>query len=166
MRRPRHIAVVGAGMTLSPDLEALAERVGVEVARAGCTLVCGGLGGVMEAACRGARSQGGRTIGILPGGDAEEANPFVEVVITTGLGEVRNLVIVRSADAVIAIGGRHGTLSEVAFALLEGRPVVGLGTWRLTAPGRHTEEFVQATDAKDAVRLALHALSARGGRSG
>jgi uncharacterized protein (TIGR00725 family) len=91
--------------------------------------VTGGLGGVMEAACRGARSRGGMTLGILPGDDREAANGWVEIAVTTGLGELRNGLVVRASDALVAIGGGHGTLSEVAFALKIGRPVVGLGTW-------------------------------------
>jgi uncharacterized protein (TIGR00725 family) len=94
-------------------------------------VVCGGLGGVMEAACRGAKDAGGMTIGILPGTDRSAANPYVDVAIPTGLGEARNALVVRAADAVIAIGGGYGTLSEVAFALKAGKRVVGLGTWEI-----------------------------------
>jgi uncharacterized protein (TIGR00725 family) len=94
-------------------------------------LVCGGLGGVMEAACRGAKGSGGLTVGILPGADRAAANPFVDVAIPTGLGEARNALVVRAADAVIAIGGGYGTLSEIALALRAGKPVVGLGTWEI-----------------------------------
>lgn len=159
VKRKRTLAVIGPGSSLSPDLEALAEDVGREVARSSSTLVCGGLGGVMEAACRGARSEGGHTVGILPGASVDEANPWVEVAIATGLGEARNLVIVRTADAVIAVGGRYGTLTELAFALHEGKPVVGLGTWKLTPPGRQTDEVRQAKDAREAVRLALAGIS-------
>ena len=91
--------------------------------------MCGGLGGVMEAACRGAKDAGGTTVGILPGTDRAAANPFVEVAVATGLGEARNALVVRAADAVIAIGGGYGTLSEIALALKAGKRVVGLGTW-------------------------------------
>jgi uncharacterized protein (TIGR00725 family) len=94
-------------------------------------LVCGGLGGVMEAACTGAKGGGGTTIGILPGTDRAAANPFVDFAIPTGLGEARNALVVRAADALIAIGGGYGTLSEIAFALKAGKPVVGLGTWEI-----------------------------------
>jgi uncharacterized protein (TIGR00725 family) len=94
-------------------------------------LICGGLGGVMEAACRGAKQTGGTTVGILPGDDRSAANPYVDIVIPTGLGEARNAVVVRSADALIAIGGAYGTLSEIAFALKAGKLVVGLGTWEV-----------------------------------
>jgi len=105
--------------------------VGAGLAAAGAVVVTGGLGGVMEAACRGARSRRGRTLGILPGDDREAANGWVEIAVATGLGELRNGLVVRAADAVVAIGGGHGTLSEVALALKLGRPVVGLGTWEV-----------------------------------
>ena len=101
------IAVVGAGRA-SPEELAVAEEVGAEIAAAGAVLVCGGLGGVMEAACRGARSRGGRTVGLLPGLDRGEANGWVEVAVPTGLGEARNALIVRAADAIVAVGGRVG----------------------------------------------------------
>ena len=124
------IAVVGPGRASPEELET-AEQVGAEIAAAGAVLVCGGLGGVMEAACRGARSRRGRTVGILPGDDRAAANGWVEIAIATGLGELRNGLVVRAADAVVAVGGGHGTLSEVALALKLGRPVVGLGTWKV-----------------------------------
>src|SRR3954471_24681313 len=108
------IAVVGAGRDADERDLAAAEEAGAAIAASGAPLVCGGLGGVMEAACRGARSRGGLTIGLLPGDDREEANGWVQLAIPTGLGEVRNTLIVRSADAVIAIGGAWGTLSEIA----------------------------------------------------
>ena len=94
-------------------------------------MVCGGLGGAMEAACRGAKAEGGTTVGILPGGDRSAANPYVDVAVPTGLGEARNALVVRAADAVIAVAGGYGTLSEIALALSAGKPVVGLGTWEL-----------------------------------
>jgi uncharacterized protein (TIGR00725 family) len=103
--------------------------VGRELASRGVVLVCGGLGGVMEAACRGAKGGGGTTIGILPGTDRAAANPFVDFAFPTGLGEARNALVVRAADALIAVGGAYGTLSEIAFALKAGKPVAGLGTW-------------------------------------
>jgi uncharacterized protein (TIGR00725 family) len=109
----------------------VAESVGRELASRGAVLVCGGLGGVMEAACTGAKEGGGTTIGILPGTDRAAANAFVDFAIPTGLGEARNALVVRAADALIAIGGGYGTLSEIAFALKAGKPVVGLGTWEI-----------------------------------
>jgi uncharacterized protein (TIGR00725 family) len=105
--------------------------VGRALGERGVALVCGGLGGVMEAACRGAKEAGGATIGILPGSDRAAANEFVDVAIPTGFGEARNVLVVRAADAVIAVGGGHGTLSEIAFALKAGKRVVGLGTWEI-----------------------------------
>src|SRR3954447_20852118 len=130
MSRTPYVAVVGPG-DASPDELAKAEEVGAGLAAAGAVVVTGGLGGVMEAACRGARSRRGRTIGILPGEDRDAANGWVEIAIATGLGELRNGLVVRAADALVAIGGAYGTLSEVALALKLGRPVVGLGTWQV-----------------------------------
>jgi uncharacterized protein (TIGR00725 family) len=131
----------------SPDEVAAAEEVGRLVAGRGAVLVCGGLDGAMEAACRGARERGGTTVGILPGGDRGEANPHVEVAIATGLGEGRNVVVVRAADALIAVGGGYGTLSEIAFALKAGKRVVGLGSWEI--------EGIEAADSPEAAVAAL-----------
>jgi len=126
--RTPYVAVVGAGEASPADL-VLAEEVGAGLADLGAVVVTGGLGGVMEAACRGARSRRGRTLGILPGDDRDAANGWVEVAVATGMGELRNGLVVRASDALVAVGGGHGTLSEVALALKLGRPVVGLGTW-------------------------------------
>jgi uncharacterized protein (TIGR00725 family) len=126
--------------------------VGRGLAERGTVLVCGGLGGVMEAACRGAKEAGGTTVGILPGLDPADANPYVDVALATGLGEGRNLLVVRAADALIAIGGGHGTLSEIALALKAGKRVVGIGTWDI-------EGVVPAPDAAAAVEAALADLS-------
>jgi len=130
MSRTPYVAVVGPGEA-SPEELHTAEEVGAGLAAAGAVVVTGGLGGVMEAACRGARSRRGRTLGILPGDDRDDANGWVEIAVATGLGELRNGLVVRAADAVVAIGGGHGTLSEIALALKLGRPVVGLGTWEV-----------------------------------
>jgi uncharacterized protein (TIGR00725 family) len=142
-----HIAVIGPGRA-SEDEARAAEAVGHALATRGAVLVCGGLGGVMEAACRGAKAAGGTTVGILPGNDRADANPYVDVALATGLGEMRNGLIVRAVDALIAVGGEFGTLSEVALALKAGKPVVGLGSWDL-------EPVVRAETPEDAVRLAL-----------
>ena len=142
-----HIAVVGAS-SAGAEQERDAEAVGRALGEAGAVLVCGGRGGVMEAACRGAKATGGTTVGILPGSDRADANPYVDVALATGMGELRNGLIVRSADALIAIGGAFGTLSEVALALQAGKAVVGLGSWDL-------EAIVRATDPTDAVQRAL-----------
>jgi uncharacterized protein (TIGR00725 family) len=130
MTRTPYVAVVGPGDASAPQLHA-AEEVGAGLAAAGAVVVTGGLGGVMEAACRGARSRRGHTLGILPGEDREAANGWVEIAVATGLGELRNGLVVRAADALVAIGGGHGTLSEIALALKLGRPVVGLATWEV-----------------------------------
>lgn len=118
-------------------------------------LVCGGLGGAMEAACRGARESGGTTIGILPGTDRAAANAYVDVAIATGLGEARNTLVVRAADAVIAVAGEFGTLSEIAFALKVGKPVVGIATWELARGGTAVEAIERARDPAEAVERAL-----------
>jgi uncharacterized protein (TIGR00725 family) len=128
--RTPYVAVVGPGDASAPELQT-AEEVGARLAAAGAVVVTGGLGGVMEAACRGARSRHGTTIGILPGEDRDAANGWVQVAIATGLGELRNGLVVRAADALVAVGGGHGTLSEVALALKLKRPVIGLGTWEV-----------------------------------
>jgi hypothetical protein len=160
MRRPPVIGVIGENDP-TPEVVALAETVGAELASAGAVLVCGGLGGVMEAACRGARGKGGITIGILPGTQREDANPYVTYAIPTGLGHARNILVVRTAQAVIAIGGRYGTLSEIAFAKIEGIAVVGLQTWELRREGMEDDAIQPAVDPREAVRLALEAARMR-----
>jgi uncharacterized protein (TIGR00725 family) len=150
MSRTPYVAVVGPGDASSQELEA-AEDVGAGLAERGAVVVTGGLGGVMEAACRGARSRRGRTVGILPGEDRGAANGWVEVAIATGLGELRNGLVVRAVDALVAIGGGHGTLSEVALALKLGRPVVGLGTWDVHG----VEQVSTPADAIDRVSALL-----------
>ncbi len=152
------VAVCGAGLC-GPDLAALAEAVGRGLAEAGALLVCGGLGGVMAAVCRGARLAGGTTVGLLPGLDRGEANPDVLIPIATGLGEGRNLLIVRAADAVIAIGGEYGTLSEIALARKLGRLVVGLRTWDLGTGEDGRPHVVPAATAAEAVALALSGVT-------
>lgn len=151
-----YVAVIGAS---EPDSErdAQAREVGAELARAGAVLVCGGLGGVMEASCAGARQAGGITVGLLPGADRGAANPHLDVALATGLGELRNGLIVRASDAVIAVAGGYGTLSEIGFALRLGRPVVGLGTWDLARGGVADGGVVRASSPADAVSRALAA---------
>ena len=124
----RIIGVIGAG-NADAALTGIAEEVGRLIATRNALLVCGGLGGVMEAAARGAKGAGGTTIGILPQATKEMANQYIDVPVATGFGEGRNVVIIRTADALIAIGGEYGTLSELAFALKMGKPVVGINTW-------------------------------------
>jgi uncharacterized protein (TIGR00725 family) len=148
------VAVIGPGDATGEELAA-AEEVGRLLAEQGALLVCGGLGGVMEAACRGAKSAGGATLGILPGADRHDANPHVDVAVATGLGEARNALVVRAADALIAVGGGFGTLSEIGLALKTGKPVVGLGSWELARRGRPEHALHEASDPADAVRRAL-----------
>jgi uncharacterized protein (TIGR00725 family) len=126
----RQIGVIG-GAVCSPEIYEIAREVGSEIAKNGFSLVCGGLTGVMEAACRGAREAGGTTIGILPTTNKRDANPYVDVVIPTGLGHARNVLVVLASDAVVAIDGEAGTLSEIAIALKVGKPIVGIRTWEL-----------------------------------
>jgi hypothetical protein len=152
------IAVIGPGDVRSPEVLDSAEEAGAAVAEAGAILVCGGLGGVMEAACRGARSRGGVTVGILPGGDREDANGWVSIALPTGLGEARNALIARAADAVVAIGGGWGTLSEIALACRLGRPVVGVGSWVVSHRDVADPTVEQAQDAAQAVRWVLAQL--------
>lgn len=153
------VAVVGPGTTTDPDLLAAAEEVGRGLAEAGLVVVTGGLGGVMAAAARGARSAGGRTIGLLPGDDAAAADHAVDVAIPTGLGELRNALVVRSAAVVVAVGGSWGTLSEVALARRSGRPVVSLHGWRVAGPPPD-DDVLDVPDAASAVRAAVSLLSA------
>lgn len=122
------IGIIGAG-DCSPDVYKTAEKLGELVASRGDTLICGGLGGVMEAAAKGAKSMGGVTIGILPGFTSEDANPFIDIPVVTGLSHARNVIIVRSSDVLIAVSGEYGTLSEIAIALKIGKPVIGIGSW-------------------------------------
>lgn len=148
------IAVVGDGQC-DAATAAEAEAVGRTLAEAGATVVCGGLGGVMEAACRGAKSAGGTTIGILPGLDRRSANPYVDMPIVTGMGQARNLIVVRTGQAVVAVHGRYGTLSEIAHALKAGLPVVGLGTWELSRPGERVNAIQRAATPEKAAEMAI-----------
>jgi hypothetical protein len=151
------IAVIGGEACGEPALQT-AERVGEEIARHGATLVCGGRGGVMEAACRGARSADGHTIGIMPGRGAEDSPPnrYVEFPIYTGMGFARNVMVALSGDAVIAIDGSYGTLSEIAFALIHEKPVVGLDTWDFAYRGfTGHDRIVRLEDPIKAVETAI-----------
>lgn len=154
------VAVVGGGVCSDADA-ALARDVGARLAEAGVGVVCGGGGGVMAAACEGAKGRGGVTVGILPGSERASANPWVDMVLPTGLGEARNTLVVRSARAVIAIGGEFGTLSEIAFALKLGIPVIGLETWELHKRGVTVPAIRRAITAAEAVAAALEAIGAR-----
>jgi uncharacterized protein (TIGR00725 family) len=147
------IAVVGNSSCSAVEAR-LAETVGELLVEEGATIICGGLGGVMEAVCRGAKSKGGLTVGVLPGGDLSIANPWVDIPIVTGMGEARNILIVKSSQAVVAIGGGYGTLSEIAYALKNGIPVVGLDTWSLSQNGQEDSSIIRVHDAKEAVKKA------------
>jgi uncharacterized protein (TIGR00725 family) len=154
MDKKKFIAVIGSG-DCSPQEARLAEDTGREIARHGAVLVCGGLGGVMAAACRGATLAGGLTIGILPGDSRRSANPYVQIPIVTNLGEARNVIVVKTAQAVIAIGGGYGTLSEIGHALKNNIPVVGLNTWQLFRDGIPEAAIITAKDPADAVHKAI-----------
>lgn len=150
----RYVGVVGPGTASDPERD-LARAVGAGLAHAGVIVVTGGLGGVMEAASRGAHEAGGTTLGLLPGRDRDAGNAYLTVAVPTGMGEMRNPLVVRSSDALIAIGGSWGTLSEIALAIRTGVPVIGLGTWELPQEG-----VVVAADPEDAVRRAVAMASA------
>jgi len=160
MRKP--ICAVAGGSSCSREEAAAAREVGRLLAEAGFAVATGGLGGVMEAASRGARDGGGLVLGLLPGTDAGDANPFVDLALPTGLGDGRNALVAASGDAMIAVGGGFGTLSEVALALKRGIPVVGLGTWNLD-PGRLPPGggIRDAATPEEAVRLVVEAVEIR-----
>jgi len=142
------IGVIGAGQC-SLEIERLAEEVGREIAKKKALLICGGLGGVMEASARGAKQEGGVTIGILPGFSFEDANPFIDIPIVTGLSHARNVLVVRSSQAIIAVEGGYGTLSEISIALKLRKPVVGLRTWDIS------KKIVTVETPKEAVKKAM-----------
>ena len=144
------IAVIG-GREASEELLGMAEQVGQLIAMQGAVLLCGGLTGIMEAASRGAAAANGLTVGLLPGQTKNEANPYIMVPIATGLGLARNAIITQAADAVIAIGGAYGTLSEIAFALQFDKVVVGLNTWNIKG-------ILKAATAEEAVSMALNRI--------
>ncbi len=152
MQRRPAIAVIGGGDGASVAVLELAHQVGAEIGAHGATLICGGRGGVMEAAARGACERGAHTIGILPGYDHDAANPHIEFAIATGLSEARNAVVIGSADAVVALEGEGGTLSEIGFALKIGRPLVALRAWPQIEGVQHAEDPAEAVGI--AVRMA------------
>ncbi|OGS49623.1 MAG: TIGR00725 family protein, partial [Euryarchaeota archaeon RBG_16_68_12] len=148
------IAVIGGGNHASPEAVALAEEVGFLIARADAVLVCGGLNGVMEAACKGARRGGGLTIGVLPGDDPRDANPYVDIPIVTAISTARNAIVVRTGDAVIAIDGSYGTLTEMAYAFDFGEKVFALRTWELDKVGVSKDLIIPVTTPREAVEKA------------
>jgi uncharacterized protein (TIGR00725 family) len=159
-RRPQ-ISVIGKG-TSDPEVEYLAREVGERLAGAEAVVVCGGLGGVMEAVSRGASSAGGTVIGIVPSTETADANPYCTHVVATGVGHARNLAVVSSGDAVIAVGGEWGTLSEIAFARALGRTVVALQSWTVSGPGamEAAPGIEVVSEPLAAVDLALEAAEA------
>ena len=158
--RPTQVAVIGAAEGDPEALEA-AEEAGRLLAEAGAVVVCGGRGGVMEAAARGASQAGGIAIGVLPGSDPGEANEHIAHVVATGVGHARNLAVVGSGEAVIAVDGHWGTLSEIAFARRLGRPVVALRSWELRHHAGAELGIVEAASPAEAVAVALEAVAGR-----
>jgi uncharacterized protein (TIGR00725 family) len=145
------ISVIGAGDADGKTLQT-AEDVGKLIAKRKAILFCGGLGGVMEAAAKGAKSEGGITVGILPQSHREDANPYIDIPVATGFGEGRNVIIIRSADALIAVGGEYGTLSEIALGLKTGKPVIGINTWDIKG-------IIKADNAEDAINKVFEILT-------
>jgi uncharacterized protein (TIGR00725 family) len=149
-----YVAVCGPGVA-SDEEDAAAEEIGRLLGEAGAVVVCGGRGGVMDAAARGARSGGGISVGLLPDDHRAGAGRHLTVSLPTGMGETRNALVARAADVVIAVGGEFGTLSEIAFALKLGKPVVGLRTWELAKDGTASDEIVRVDTPSLAARRAL-----------
>jgi uncharacterized protein (TIGR00725 family) len=154
------IGVIGDS-SCPPEEAKLAENVGELLAQRGATIVCGGLGGVMEAVCRGAKSKGGLTVGVLPGQDSSTANPWVDIPVVTGIGEARNVAVAKSAQAIIAIGGNYGTLSEIAYALKSSIPVIGLNTWSLSRNRQEDDSIIRVQSATEAVDKAISLVKGR-----
>ena len=162
MSREVIISVIGAGNNASREAVDTAEAVGRELARRGAVVVCGGLNGVMEAVCRGAKSEGGVTIGVLPGDDPDSANSYVDYPVPTGMGHARNAIVVKAGLAVIAVDGAYGTLSEIGHALAEDKTVIGLKTWRISQEENEGQsDIVRAETPQEAVELALQAAAKR-----
>ena len=165
------ISVIGSGDdALSPQIAKIANEVGKEIASRGAVLICGGLGGVMVEAAKGAKENGGLTIGILPGEDPGSANPFIDITLPTGLGFARNILVAYSGDAVIAVSGRLGTLSEISYALLKNKPVIGIHTWNLEQlSGKmppyeaqaYRDSVIRCENAKEAVDRAFAIIESK-----
>ncbi len=161
MPRKTCISVVGSGNsdgTLSPKIAKIANEVGREIAVRGAVLICGGLGGVMTEAAKGAKEKGGLTIGIIPGENPDSANPYIDIPIPTGLGFARNVLVAYSGDAIIAVSGKLGTLSEISFAIIRKKPVIGICTWDLNQL-KPVEDYgygiIKCKNAKEAVEKAF-----------
>lgn len=144
--------MIGAGQC-PPEISVIAEEVGRGIARKGGILICGGLGGVMEAASKGAKEEGGTTIGILPGDNPEEANPYIDIPVVTGLGHARNTIIAKSSEVLIAISGGYGTLSEIAFGLLFNKSIISIGSWEFD------ERIIRVSNSREAVEKAFEIIS-------
>jgi uncharacterized protein (TIGR00725 family) len=157
---PKELIIIGVigGSEVPEKVYQLAQEVGREIARRKAALVCGGMGGVMEAACKGAMEERGVTIGILPGDTRKQANPYVQIPIVTGIGYARNTAVVKTARAVIAIDGSYGTLTEIGYALQAGIPVIGLGTWEISIKDKTDDSIIIAKSAKEAVDKAMEAI--------
>jgi uncharacterized protein (TIGR00725 family) len=157
---PKELIIIGVigGSEVSKQVYQTALEVGREIARHKAGLVCGGMGGVMEAACKGAIEGGGLTIGILPGDNREQANPYVQIRIATGVGYARNVAVVKSSQAIIAVDGSYGTLTEIGYALQAGIPVIGLDTWSLSKGEKTDKNIIIAKDPKDAVDKAMEQI--------
>lgn len=155
-----YVGVIGAGLC-SIEVSGWAEAIGAGIARRQGVLICGGLGGVMEAAARGARREGGLVVGVLPGTDRKEGNAHLSLSLATGLGDARNAIVARASDVLIAIDGGYGTLSEIGLALKMGRPVIGLGTWRIESRKGPDDGILTAFDPEEAVTLAFREAGKR-----
>lgn len=159
-KKPIFIGVIG-GSEVKPKIAKVAEEVGREIAKRGAVLICGGMGGVMEAACKGASEAGGLTIGILPGDNRREANHYVQIPIMTGIGYARNVAVVKSVQVIIAIDGSYGTLTEIGYALQSGIPVIGLNTWGLSINEKQDKSIIPAKNPKDAVDKAISLIETK-----
>jgi uncharacterized protein (TIGR00725 family) len=151
------VAVIGAGQA-TPEQERVAERVGALLADAGAVVVSGGLGGVMLASCRGAHGRGGVTVGLLPGPDRAAGNPYLSIALPTGMGELRNGLVARTVNGLVAVGGGWGTLSEIGFAMRLGRPLVAVGSWTVSGP-QDGPSYPTVDTAEAAVSWVLAAIS-------
>ncbi len=158
MAQQLRIGIIG-GENPKEDILNLAYETGKEIARNNCILICGGLSGIMESACKGAKEQKGLTIGILPGIDAASSNPYIDIPIVTGIGYARNMIVVLSSDAIIAIDGSYGTLCEIAYALNFKKPIIGLYTWNFQYEREREIPIIRADDPKSAVSLALNLVA-------
>jgi uncharacterized protein (TIGR00725 family) len=151
------VSVIGESHATEKNYQ-MAEKLGRLLAQAGCGIICGGLAGVMEAVAKGAKSAGGQTVGILPGFRPQEANPYIDVAIATGINYARNLAVVLSGELVIAVGGKYGTLSEIGYALHFDKPVIALNSWRLFKDGKKEAGIIHVKTPEEAVKKVLAIL--------